>query len=180
MVNGKAFGFFNSSRGLKQGDPLSPALFIIVAEVLARNLNSLNEDTDFKGYGLPNWSRKTNHLSYADDTILFCSSHRKSIEKMMEVLKRYEFVSSQMINLAKSYIYLHDNVPYAIYQNVKRLTGIAQGTFPFTYLGYPVFYARRKIIYFEDLLKKVAKRVMGWQNELLTFGGRYILIMHVL
>lgn len=111
MVNGKAFGFFNSSRGLKQGDPLSSALFIIVA---------------------------------------------------------------------KSYIYLHDNVPYAICQNVKRLTSIAQGTFPFTYLGYPVFFGRRKMIYFEDLLKKVAKRVMGWQNKLLTFGGRYILIMHVL
>ncbi|KAK6783027.1 hypothetical protein RDI58_020823 [Solanum bulbocastanum] len=41
---------------------------------------------------MPKWSKDINHLSYADDTILFCSGHKKSMRKMMNVLKQYEFV----------------------------------------------------------------------------------------
>lgn len=62
------------------------------------------------GYGLPKWSLKINHLAYADDTILFSSGDRKSIIKMMNVLKDYE-VSGQRINKHKSSFYLHDNTP---------------------------------------------------------------------
>ena len=71
LLNGKVFGFFKSSRGLKQGDPLSPTLFIIETEVLTRSLNSSFEDTNFKGFVMPKWTPQINHLSYVDHTILF-------------------------------------------------------------------------------------------------------------
>jgi len=74
LVNGISHGFFRSTTGLKQGDPLSPTLFIIAAEVLSRGLNKLHEDRRYRGYGMPKWSPKINHLSYADDTILFGSA----------------------------------------------------------------------------------------------------------
>lgn len=53
LMNGRSFGFFQSSRELKQEDPLSPTLFIIAAEVLARSLNGLFEKEMFKGFGMP-------------------------------------------------------------------------------------------------------------------------------
>lgn len=55
-MNGQPFSFFQSPRGLKQGGLLSPTLFILFiidAEGLARNLNKLFEDREFKGYGMP-------------------------------------------------------------------------------------------------------------------------------
>ena len=90
LINGKSHGFFHSMRGLKQGHPLSPTLFIIAAEVLARSLNKLNKNAAFKGFGLPKRSPKINYLSYVDDTVLFCSGDRVSIIKMMKVLRYYE------------------------------------------------------------------------------------------
>lgn len=73
LVNGQPYGFFQSTRGVRQGDPLSPLLFIIVVEVMTRNLNELFNDSKYIGFGMPKWSPKINHLSYADDTILFGS-----------------------------------------------------------------------------------------------------------
>ncbi|XP_060177952.1 uncharacterized protein LOC132607890 [Lycium barbarum] len=71
LLNGQEFVFFHSTRGVKQGDELSPALFILSAEVLSRALNSLFEYNGFRGYGMPKWSAKLNYLAYADDTIIF-------------------------------------------------------------------------------------------------------------
>lgn len=135
LVNGKSQGFFTSSRGLKQGDPLSPTLFIIAAEVLSRGLNKLHEDGRYKGYGLPKWSPKINHLAYADDTILFGSGGKCSVTKMMRVLKDYEDVSGQQINKEKSFFYLHEETPLAVGIRLRKITGIKMGLFPFTYLG---------------------------------------------
>ncbi|XP_059306377.1 uncharacterized protein LOC132057790 [Lycium ferocissimum] len=149
-------------------------------EVLARNLNSLHEDTAFKGYGMPKWSPQINHLSYADDTILFCSADPVSLKKMMKILRDYEKTSGQLVNNDKSSFNVHEKVPAALVNRIKRKTGMRKGSFLFTYLGCPVFYGRRKIVYYESLIKKAMNRVISWQNKLLSFGGRYILIAHVL
>ncbi|XP_060170526.1 uncharacterized protein LOC132601464 [Lycium barbarum] len=93
LINGKSHGFFKSSRGLRQDGPLSPTLFILVDEVLARNLNELHDDPAFKGYGIPKWSPQINHLSYAAETILFCSAETVYLRKMIKVLRNYVKVS---------------------------------------------------------------------------------------
>ncbi|XP_070054423.1 secreted RxLR effector protein 78-like [Nicotiana tabacum] len=93
LVNGQPHGFFKSTRGVKQGDPLSPSLFILVAEALSRGLNALHLNLYFCGFGLPKWSPKINHLAYADDTIIFSSSDATSLQLVIEVLYAYEVAS---------------------------------------------------------------------------------------
>lgn len=78
-----------STKGLKQGDSLSPTLFI-ATKVLSRNLNNLSEKAYIKGFGLPKWSPKINHFAYADDTILFGSGDGTLVKQMIKVLKDYE------------------------------------------------------------------------------------------
>lgn len=103
--------------------------------MLSRTLNKLNEEERFIGYGLARWSQRINHLSYADDTIIFCSANKRSIKMMMSVLREYERVSGQLINLFKSFLYLYDKVPIQVGQKLRKWTGIGQGSFPFIYLG---------------------------------------------
>lgn len=80
LLNGQAQGFFKSTRGVKQGDPLSPALFVIATEALSRGLNELFHNPRFIPYGTPKWSPELNHLAYADDTILFFYADKKTLQ----------------------------------------------------------------------------------------------------
>jgi len=56
LINGQAHVFFHTSMGLKQGYPLSPAFFILKAELLTRALNHIFLEEEYRGYGLPKWS----------------------------------------------------------------------------------------------------------------------------
>ncbi|XP_060211804.1 uncharacterized protein LOC132639369 [Lycium barbarum] len=180
LLNGQQHGFFQSSRGVKQGDPLSPTLFILAAEVLSRNLNQLHQIPHFKGYGLPKWSPKINHLAYADDMIIFASADIISLQKIMEVLKRYEETSGQKVNRDKNSVYMHHNVTGDIKAIVEVIIGIGRKDFPFTYLGCPIFYSRRKKDYYNSILVKIMQRLQSWKGKMLSFGGRAVLIKHVL
>nr|XP_009765405.1 PREDICTED: uncharacterized protein LOC104216959 [Nicotiana sylvestris] len=117
MVN-MPYGFFKSTRGVKQGDPISPTLFILAAEALSRGLNALHRNLHFNGFGLPKWSPKINHLSYADDIIIFSSYDATSLTLIMKVLADYEAASGQLINKSKSAIYLHHSAGEEIVDKV--------------------------------------------------------------
>lgn len=80
---------------------------------------------------------------------------------MMVVLRSYEKCSGQMINLNKTFFYLHDNIPLIVAIRLRRIMGIKQGSFLFTYLGCPVFYGRMRTCYFCDLVKKIQNRVFA-------------------
>ncbi|XP_019241256.1 PREDICTED: uncharacterized protein LOC109221250 [Nicotiana attenuata] len=180
MVNGQASGFFHSSRGVKQGDPLSPALFILSAEVLSRSLNKLFEDKQFRGFGMPKWFDPLNHLAYADDTIIFASANPYSLQKIVDVLAQYEHTSGQLINKSKSSYYMHAKVAGDMTNAVASITGFTKGTFPFTYLGCPIFYTRRRKKYYNDLIQKVKEKLHSWKGKLLSYGGKATLISSVL
>ncbi|XP_075108822.1 uncharacterized protein LOC142180675 [Nicotiana tabacum] len=180
LINGQPHSFFKSSRGVKQGDPLSPTLFILAAEALSRGLNSLHSNLYFGCFGMPKWSPKINHLAYADDTIIFSSSDATSLRLIMEILQVYENASGQWVNKGKSVVYIHHLVDQEVVRKVERTTGIGRQDFPFTYLGCPIFYARRKMEHYQGLLTKVLDKLQSWKGKLLSIGGRAVLITSVL
>lgn len=159
---------------------MSIVLFIIAVEVMSRSLNNLFQDEKFLGFGLPKWSPQINHLSYADDTILFGSGDKYSVKRMMGVLCQYEQVLGQLINKDKSCFYIHENTPIGIGIRMRKIIGITIGNFLFTYLGCSIFYGRRNAARFEYLLRKISRRVGSWHYKFLSFGGKYILVNHVL
>lgn len=83
IVNGNRYGFFHSTRGLKQGDPVAPSLFIVGAELLSRMLNNLTDDQFFNGFYMDKRGPQVTHLSFADNVIIFTSGCRTSLIKIM-------------------------------------------------------------------------------------------------
>ena len=80
LVNGSSEGFFGSSRGLRQGDPLSPLLFLLIMEVLSILLGKTKESNLIQGFHVGAMNSVGVHISqllFADDTILFCDASRE-------------------------------------------------------------------------------------------------------
>ena len=125
---------------LRQGDPLSPSLFILMAEYLSRgiiNLYQKNPCMYYKNKGLFPLS----HLSYADDCIIFCNGQKKSIETLMNFLKAYESVSGQRINDNKNIFLPGQNVNS---MEIRRQSGYDQGSLPLQYLGIPLYIGKKR------------------------------------
>ncbi|WMV30092.1 hypothetical protein MTR67_023477, partial [Solanum verrucosum] len=180
IINGAKHGFFHSTRGLKQGDFLSPALFILGAEVLSRMLNNLYLNKNYQGFHMEPKGPQISHLSFADDVIIFTSGQRTSNQLIMKTLTTYEQVSDQLINRDKSHSMLPVDSPQGIAEMIKEEAGFRQKDNPINYLGCPLYIGGQRIIYYSHLVDKIAKRISGWQAKMLNFGGRLTLVKHVL
>ncbi|XP_060195177.1 uncharacterized protein LOC132624410 [Lycium barbarum] len=180
VLNGGRYGFFKSENGLRQGDPLSPSLFVLSAELLSVLLNKLHDDLNFRNFYIHKNGPKINHLCFADDVILFTSGNRKSLKRIMRVLRTYEEASSQIVNKHKSSIILHPKASSRRTNRAARLTGMKKESFPFQYLGSPLYLGRKRISTFSGMIDKILARTRGWNNKFLSTGGKSILLKHVL
>ncbi|KAI3463155.1 hypothetical protein Pfo_019818 [Paulownia fortunei] len=179
LINGNSAGFFQSSRGLRQGDPLSPSLFIIAADFLSRSLDTLfqhNKELRYHSKGGLNIS----HLAYADDVIIFTNSSRMGLRKIIELLRKYAAASGQIINKEKSSFIVSTKCSNLIIQRLQYATGFNFKHLPITYLGGPLFKGNKKCSLFQDLISKMRYKIQGWEKSSLAHGGRLALIKNTL
>lgn len=99
IINGASYGFFKSSRRLRQGDPFSPALFVIGAEVLSRGLNNLVSMPRYVGFRVPQGYPPVTHLAFADDVLILANGVSSSLRRVMQVLDLYQQSSGQLVNV---------------------------------------------------------------------------------
>ena len=114
LINGSPSDFFGSSRGLRQGDPLSPFLFDIVMEALSCMLVAATTAGQFLGFIVGNVTSSLmtmSHLLFADDTLVFCDADINHITALCGILSRFEVVSGLKINLGKSELVPVGDVP---------------------------------------------------------------------
>lgn len=105
IINGIPSPLFSSSRGVHQGDPISPYLCILVSQILTHMLNLSLAFNMIPGFN-SNLSNNFNHLMYADDLILITQASRKAAHSINLCLDMYSKLTSQCPNLSKSQIYL--------------------------------------------------------------------------
>ena len=94
-----------STRGLWQGDPLSPLLFVLVMEALGRMLDKAVHEGRMSGFSVGNLggrSKAVSHLLFVDDTLIFCEADLDQILILRMILIWFEAVSGLKINLGKS------------------------------------------------------------------------------
>uniref|UniRef100_A0A8R7K474 Reverse transcriptase domain-containing protein n=1 Tax=Triticum urartu TaxID=4572 RepID=A0A8R7K474_TRIUA len=138
-VNGSLTEHFVPTRGLRQGDPLSPYLFVICAEALS----ALLQDAERRGRLGDVWvcqgAPAITHLFFADDSVLMIKATREEATELKGILDLYEDCSGQCINKEKSAIMFSANTPAEHKESVKRCVGISSETWNEHYLGLLVY-----------------------------------------
>ncbi|XP_075499823.1 uncharacterized protein LOC142538376 [Primulina tabacum] len=178
-INGSLTGFFGSTRGLRQGDPLSPLLFILGAEYLSRGLDRLYRHYTAIRYR-SGCDLLLSHLAYADDIIIFANGGTREMNSLMDFLHHYENCSGQLVNAVKSVIILPPRCSGRTRSRLLRITGFGEGCFPIKYLGVPLFCGNRVFSLFDPLVQMVSKKLEGWELKTLSPGSRMTLLRSVL
>jgi hypothetical protein len=137
LVNGVPSQPFSPSRGIRQGDPLSPFLFVLMAEGLGRYIKAAVLEGSLKGLPLHNIQPAPSHSQFVDDTLLLNSPTAREAIKLNSILSDFSEASGMVLNLDKSKIFFF-NTPSCIQIHISRLLGIPRSSLPSNYLGVPL------------------------------------------
>ena len=140
LFNGSKLYSFQPSRGIRQGDPISPYLFLLCMEFLGAHITSMCEVRRWDKVRASRRGPSFSHVFFADDLMLFAKADRKNCEAIIEVLDNFCNLAGQKINLEKLKILLSPNVTGGRRKGICRRLGITETSNLGKYLGFPIIY----------------------------------------
>ncbi|CAA7025874.1 unnamed protein product [Microthlaspi erraticum] len=179
IINGSDFGNVQPSRGIRQGDPLSPYLFLLCAETLSQMLSQAEQKRELCGMKLARHCPTVSHLLFADDSLFFCKASYEDCRRIARILQDYEAISGQKVNLQKSSITFGNRIHNHRRNVIQGILGITKLEGGGKYLGLTEQFGRRKPESFQGIVKRVKDNVGGWYNQYLSQGGKEVLIKSV-
>ncbi|XP_020086093.1 uncharacterized protein LOC109708688 [Ananas comosus] len=177
ILNGTPGRSFPCRRGLRQGDPLSPLLFILCVDVLYRLIQIAVTEGLLPDVGIGNARLHT--LQFADDLIIFFDGSTRSAAIVKLILDKFAGCSGLKINYSKSSV-TPINLPDAQASSLATSLGCPVKEFPLNYLGLPLSPKRLRRADYMPLIERISKRLADWKGQTLSRGGRLILINSVL
>jgi hypothetical protein len=179
LVNGSPTEEICIKRGLKQGDPLAPFLFLLVAEGLGALMRMAVERGRFKPFLVGRSEFPVSILQYADDTLCIGDPSVENLWALKAVLRGFELASGLRVNFWKSCL-IGVNVSNDFLFMASDFLNCKIGTLPFKYLGLPVGANPRLSSTWAPMLDSIRKRLGSWGNKYISLGGRIVLINAVL
>lgn len=180
LLNGGKFGSIRPSRGLRQGDPLSPFLFICVVEAFIGLITRAVDSGELRGVRIAPLAPVISHLCFADDTLLFCHASMENATTLKLLLDVYAEASGQFINLDKSSLVFSPRTPDYLRHSISSSLAIPVVSAHEKYLGLPAKMGRSRRHLFAYLRDRVWKRIEGYGERHLSRAGKAVLIKSVL
>lgn len=179
LLNGGQCPSFSHSRGLRQGDPISPYLFILGSEVLLRLINREIDLKRLSSVKVSNTAPPISKLCYADDIILFCKAKSYELATLKVCLEKYCSWSGQSINIEKSSCFPSKGVSPQFINQVRCSWGLNILSNNTTYLGVPLFLSRSRNQDFRYIKERLDSKLSGWKSKNLSWSRRARLIKSV-
>lgn len=179
LINDVPYGSILPERGLRQGDLMSPFLFVLCTEGLIHLIHKAVETGSLQGIQFSGEGPMIHHMLFADDSLLICKASSEQAKKLMEILQIYESSTGQLINVAKSGITFGVKVKESIKAEIKLITCIEKEGGSGSYLGLPECFSGSKMEVLAYIYDKLKDRLSGWFLKLLSLGGKEILIKAV-
>lgn len=179
LVNGTPSETFNDSRGIRQGDPLSPFLFIIAAEGLGRFIAKEREAKRIKALQLWGNNIPLTHQQFVDDIMLFGEPTVKEVRHLKRILDLFSEASGLEVNREKSFVFIFNTVEQ-VKTHLLRLLGFKRGEFPTKYLGNLLDFTSKRVKNWQGVLDKLRNKVANWAFRVLNIAGRIVLAKSIL
>ena len=180
LVNGEPKGHIIPTKGIRQGDPLSPYLFLLCSEGLNGLIEYAVDCKHIEGVSICRSGPKISHLFFVDDSLLFCRACVGDVEKIQEFLGLYEWASGQKINSDKTTLFFSNNTSTDTKEEIKILLGVPKIKEYERYLGLPTVVGRKKKASLNFIKDRVWGKLQGWKEKLLSQAGKEVLLKVVI
>ena len=180
LINDTAREMVVPDRGIRQGDPLSPYIFILCGEVLSGLCCRAQNSGDLTGIRVARHCPRLTHLLFADDTMFFIKATTSNASTLHAILQQYELASGQLINLDKSSISFSAKTPQETRISVKQTLGIAKEGGVGKYLGLPELFTRKKRDLFSSIVERIKIKAASWSSRRLSPAGKLTMLKSVL
>ncbi|KAL6142234.1 hypothetical protein ACLB2K_060517 [Fragaria x ananassa] len=172
IINGSLGKRFQPSLGLRQGDPLSPFMFLFINDVLSSMINKMCDQNLLDAVRIIENGPLVSHLFFADDSLFFLKASLYNCEAIFDSLHLYYTASSQSINVNKSSLYFSLNIRQEIVHFLSLVLNMKVVDDPGMYLGLPTVWGRSKMATLKYVKEKINKRIMGCNSSSLTQAGK--------
>jgi len=164
LWNGNKLPTFKPSHGLRQGDPLSPYLFILCMEKLSIAINNAVIQGNWDPIHITNGGPQISHLLFAYDVLLFTKAKKSQFRFITDLFDRFNRALGLKINISKSRAFYSSGTPQEKITNLTHISGIRSRTSLGKYLGFPMLKGRPKRSDFNFIIEKMKTRLATWKN----------------
>lgn len=180
LINGGKSSSFKPTRGICQGDPFSPYLFILCMEYLGFLINESSRMKDWIPLKASRQILGISHLFFTNDLMLFAKANKARATSIKNVLSKFCKESRQLVSPEKSCIYFSPNVSPNIREDICDVLDIVETSNLGKYLGFPLNHKRAAQNRYNFIVERVISKLSGWKSKFPSFAGRMILIKFVM
>lgn len=177
LINGEVTKNLKPSCGIRQEDPLSPYLFILIMEALSRLISEAEKNNGrISGLQISRRSPSISYLFFADHFLLFYKANPQSCVAVKHLIRKFCKYSGDVINFAKSFVMFIPNTPQKFKRFMRSLIGTLFADDFGKYLGVDVEINGRSSSKFQPLLEKIERKIEECQNLTLSHAGKILLV----
>ncbi|XP_024039517.1 uncharacterized protein LOC112098126 [Citrus clementina] len=180
LWNGGYTEEFVPFRGIRQGDPISPYLFVLCIKRLSHGIHRAVNNGSWKPIRLSKRFTPITHLFFPDDLSLFTEASCTQAAVINDVLNTFCASSREKVNKQKFQVFFSKNVKPCIVSNIGTALGFSVTTDLGNYLGMPLLHLRVSKAMYHGILEKVERKFNGWSGKNLSFAGRVTLTQIVM
>ncbi|WJX47132.1 hypothetical protein P8452_33857 [Trifolium repens] len=178
--NGTRSEYFKPQRGIRQGDPLSPYLFVLCMDKLSHLIMHAADNSKWIGIKAGRAGPMVSHLMFADDLLLFGEATEKQMRCVTNTLNQFCSMSGQEVSYEKTSILFSRNVERGLKNKLINMSGFKETSDFGKYLGVPLNGRAPKRSDFQYIIDQVNSKLAAWKANQLSFAGRVTLAKSVI